>query len=312
MCSATGYATALSGGGIFRVGGAHVPHRLSRVLVGGFVAVAFTQIASAADLPRKAPAAPPPPAINWTGFYVGGNVGYGWGSVKHSDLSLLQTGNGGAFATLAAPANRIDANGAIGGLQVGYNWQSQNFLLGIEADIQASGQKGTDIFNTVITTNVLAPPFNVNPTTVTYDSKLEYFGTVRGRFGITYDRWLGYFTGGLAYGRVKTDINAQPAPAVAGANAPFIWSNAGLKTGWVVGVGLENALSSNWSWRIEYLYMNLGSVTANLSPANFPLGGNCYGTPGICASFGNQPSGGPITARFTDNIMRVGLNYKFN
>ena len=99
MCSATGYATALSGGGIFRVGGAHVPHRLSRVLVGGFVAVAFTQIASAADLPRKAPAAPPPPAINWTGFYVGGNVGYGWGSVKHSDLSLLQTGNGGAFAT---------------------------------------------------------------------------------------------------------------------------------------------------------------------------------------------------------------------
>jgi len=286
-------------------------HRLSAALIAAVSAAAFTQIASAADLPRKAPTAPPPPVISWTGFYVGGNVGYGWGSVKHSDLSLSQTGGAGGLATLTAPANRIDANGAIGGLQVGYNWQSQNFLLGIEADIQASGQKGTDIFNTVITTNVLAPPFNVNPTTVTYDSKLEYFGTVRGRFGITYDRWLGYFTGGLAYGRVKTDINAQPAPA-AGANAPFIWSNAGVKTGWVVGVGLENALSSNWSWRIEYLYINLGSVTANLSPANFPLGGNCYGSPAICASFGGQPSGGPITARFTDNIVRVGLNYRFH
>ena len=102
-----------------------MPRRLSTALIGGVTAVAFAQIASAADLPRKAPTAPPP-VYSWTGFYVGGNIGGGWANrdVAYfsndigADAFLLNTAinNGG---NLAAPSS-FDLSGVVGGLQVGY------------------------------------------------------------------------------------------------------------------------------------------------------------------------------------------------
>src|SRR5689334_24699075 len=96
--------------------------------------------AFAADLaPRtytKAPAVVPV-LYNWTGFYIGGNVGYSWG--RASDTSALTNGAG---TVLFTSAGRTDLNGAIGGGQIGYNWQVQNWLWGLEADIQGSGEKG--------------------------------------------------------------------------------------------------------------------------------------------------------------------------
>ena len=104
--------------------------------------IAFTQIASAADMPTKAPAyAPPPstPVYSWTGFYVGGNVGYGWGSrtvnFTPNDLNVFASSCGGSFGSTCPPPASFDINGALGGLQAGYNWPfNQNWLAGIETD----------------------------------------------------------------------------------------------------------------------------------------------------------------------------------
>jgi outer membrane immunogenic protein len=292
-------------------------HILRVAIVAAISAIPVLHIASAADLPVKAPQTVLAPVYNWTGFYVGGNVGYGWGTAENNlSLShpLVAPGLSGTLA--ATDSNKI--KGVIGGLQAGYNWQfARNWLAGVEADIQASGQKGSNIYGATI---VLAGvSLGNNAATVTDSNKLDWFGTVRGRLGVTSDRWLVYATGGLAYGSVNVNGNVQPAnyPFNATANAPIVWDQSTTKVGWTIGAGVENALSGNWSWKIEYLYMNLGSVTANYSGGvgTNPGGpGNCYASP---ASPGCSPvlpvsPSGAVVSKLTDNIVRVGINYKFN
>src|SRR5262245_21964830 len=126
------YASSIA---MTRVGGLFMG-RLSIAAAAAVSAIALTQIASAADLPRKAPAPPPPPVYSWTGFYVGGNAGYGWKDTTvtfspNDALANAVTCGGGA----CAPPTPFNINGALGGLQAGYNWQiNQNWLLGFETD----------------------------------------------------------------------------------------------------------------------------------------------------------------------------------
>jgi outer membrane immunogenic protein len=296
---------------------------MNKALIGTAAAVALLigMPALAADMAIKAPPAPVvAPAYNWTGFYVGGNVGYGWGTANNN-LSVSQ-----GVGLLGLPGiyvlNGTDSNkprGVIGGAQAGYNLQSRNFLLGVEADIQASGQSASGAYNSaVLPIGILGTPPGPTPTSVSDSSKLDWFGTVRGRLGITSDRWLLYATGGLAYGEVKESGSAQPANPFPGTtfNAPFQWGQSTTKVGWTIGAGIENALSSNWSWKIEYLYMDLGNVTSNVSggignTVGFATPVNCYGTLAGC-TFAAAPAQGSVTSRFTDSIVRVGVNYKFN
>jgi len=141
------------------------------------VAVALAGAASAADLPsRKGPVDAPmyvPPAFTWTGFYIGANAGYGWGSVRES-----------------APIGFHDTDGFIGGGQIGYNYQVGQVVFGVEADFQ-----GADLSSRV--DNV----FGDYATT-----ELNWFGTVRGRIGFAIDRFLPYVTAGFAYGNVNTSF----------------------------------------------------------------------------------------------------------
>src|SRR5262249_1630342 len=126
------------------------------------VAVLATGPSMAADLGAPVYRAPPvyvPPVVvpvfNWTGFYIGGNVGYGWGKSSNAwnvFAPNFTTGDticmpaGGAFCPGGSDSDKL--NGAIGGLQAGYNWQNGNSLAGIETDFQASGQKGDQLFTT--------------------------------------------------------------------------------------------------------------------------------------------------------------------
>ena len=173
--------------------------------------------ASAADLPsRKGPVAAPvyvPPAFTWTGFYIGANAGYGWGNVNTNGFTLTNTG---------------DLNGFVGGAQVGYNSQMGQFVVGLEADIQGADlSTGNSLFGTRV--------------------KTDYFGTVRGRVGVAFDRFLPYITGGWAYGNVKTSV---PGFAISSDN-----SHTG---GWALGGGLEYAFTNNLIGGVEYLYVDLG------------------------------------------------------
>lgn len=273
--------------------------------------------ALAADMPLKAPP-PPAPVWSWTGFYVGGNVGYGWGTARN-DPSFSQTDTfPSTNLAIFAATDSAKLNGVNGGLQAGFNWQVSNYLYGIETDFQGSGQRGSDTFNSVIQ-NLSVGGVGNNPATVTDTDKLRWFGTTRGRVGLVMDRWLVYGTGGVAYGNVNQSGNVQPANSLSGGfntNAPIVWNQSTTRVGWTAGVGVENAITQNWSWKVEYLYVDLGTATANLSGGigtTIGLPYNCYGPTGggICNNFHN-PASGTITSHFTDNIVRVGLNYKFN
>lgn len=176
------------------------------------LAVTFAGAAGAADLPsRKGPVEAPvymPPAFTWTGFYVGANAGYGFGQAT--------TNLGGS----------ADMDGFIGGGQIGYNYQMGQFVLGLETDLQAADLGVSGIGGSI---------------------KTDYFGTVRARAGVAFDRFMPYITGGWAYGNVKTSV---PALGISSDN-----SHTG---GWALGGGVEYAITNNLIAGVEYLYVDLG------------------------------------------------------
>lgn len=271
--------------------------------------------AFAADLPTKAPVYVDP-VYNWTGFYVGANVGYSWGR-SNTTQSFIDTATG---AVLSASNFKFNLDGVIGGGQIGYNWQKDNWVFGLEADIQASGQKGNG--NSICGGGTLAAlgsacapghlgdtrPFDVPafPVTSGLSEKLEWFGTFRGRVGPTITPTiLAYVTGGLAYGEVSATntVSGINITGQQGTNnftlTPVTGSfgNRSTRVGWTVGGGVEGVVSGNWTAKIEYLYMDLGTISGS------------FVTP-ITA-----PSGAFVTSRYsshiTDNILRVGLNYRW-
>lgn len=243
-------------------------NKVQLLLVAAAATVATGPAALAADLPVKAPvstAAPYAP-YNWTGLYVGGNVGGSWGAHDHTVVTF----SGATVDTNAKP------DGVIGGGQIGYNWQTGSWVFGLEADIQGSGQK--DTFSHAIAAGG----------THTTSDELDYFGTVRGRVGYAWDRHLLYATGGWAYGRETIDSTTQ----VAGVTDASTHRND-ITDGWTVGGGWEWAFADRWSVRVEYLYVDFGSDSA--------------GTHLISTSHGTLRVS---TNDLTDNIVRVGLNYK--
>jgi len=214
---------------------------MKKIISSGVAAAALLVAAPAfaADIaqpyPTKAPVVAVEPVFSWTGFYLGGNVGGAWGSGEDA-LDLLG----------------LEPSGFIGGGQLGYNVQlDNNIVIGIEADIQ-----GSDVSDTA---------FGV-------ESKMDYFGTVRGRIGYAFDHILPYFTGGWAWGHNK----------VTDQFTGFETSNT--LSGWTIGGGVEYAFTNNWTVKAEYLYMDLGS--------------DYYDSIGADAGL-------------TANVVRAGLNYKF-
>jgi outer membrane immunogenic protein len=203
-------------------------------------------------------------------------------------------------------------NGALGGIQIGYNWQTGRYVFGIETDFDATGQSGNQTFNGGAFLGFGAPA----PVTAVYTEKLSWLGTFRGRVGIASDRTLFYATGGLAYGEVKSTGSATisgvsslpctaPFPAIS--TCPFgNWNNSADKTGWTFGGGIEQAFAGNWSVKVEYLYVDLGRV--NTAFATLP---GCFGAPGGTLCSPTAPGTGTINSKITDNIVRVGINYKF-
>jgi outer membrane immunogenic protein len=263
------------------------------------VALVAVAPAYAADLPVKAPV---PVVVDpgWRGFYVGVNVGYSWGN---SDTDVSYATFPGGVPIVPPPGSIIsgsfDIDGVIAGLQAGYNWQHDKWVFGIEGDFQWSGQKGSGDFlchSTIIGGPCLPgltflPP-GVGGTTLSLDQKLQWFGTLRGRVGILpAPTWLLYVTGGLAVGKIKTDATLSgftPAAVPVSASASDSETNAG----WTLGAGIEGVISGKWTGKIEYLYIDFGDVSGNVA---LPV-------PGIQASY---------TSHITDNIVRVGLNYRF-
>jgi outer membrane immunogenic protein len=263
---------------------------MKRTLIAGaaFASLLATTGAFAADLAVKAPL--PAAVYDWTGPYIGINVGYSWGrGTTDGSFTGTQTTLANGFVTPLAGAlsGRADVNGFVGGGQLGYNWQRGTWLFGLEGDIQASNERGSgDVFCTATVTGCPATGTAV----FTRDYKLDWFGTARGRVGfLPAERILLYATGGLAYGGFSGSSWTLPMNI-------GTWSS--LRAGWTVGAGVEAALGSNWSVKFEYLYMDLGNVGG--SSATTTVTGATTTT--LTYVF---------NTRFTDSIARVGLNYNF-
>jgi outer membrane immunogenic protein len=222
-----------------------------------------------------------------------------------------------AFAFAGSQASRLD--GAIGGAQFGYNYQfDPRWVLGFETDIQASGERANKTsvapFSGAVCTIASSPPptcvgttpFSAAATTA-YQAKIDWFGTVRGRLGyLVNDQLLLYGTGGLAYGQVSASGITSVNGAVVGfgtfAPGASAFSVSSTKVGYTVGAGIEDKLSSNWTWKLEYLYVDLGSLGA---AAPFPPATTFAGETTITGTMN-------ANTHFNDNIVRVGLNYKFD
>lgn len=226
--------------------------------------------ARAADMPIKAPRYAPPPM--WTGWYVGLNAGYGFGS---NDVAISAPG---VVPGLVPASLSVDSSGFIFGAQVGYNYQwAASWVVGAEADFDYSAIKGD---NSVTNVGALGGPV----VTTSVEHKMDWFGTARLRAGyLLFDPLLIYATGGLAVGEVK-DTATIVAPGVA-----FSGSQNAMKLGWTIGAGAEWAFLASWSAKAEYLYYDLGSNSVDI-----PL------LPGTTASF---PAKG--------HLVRLGANYRF-
>jgi len=229
--------------------------------------------AFAADLPTtKGPPVfkAPPPAFTWTGFYVGGQAGYQWG---HADALIL--GPAGGFLA-GLPDN---PSGFIGGAHLGYNYQLDQIVLGIEGDIEGSTFAGP-------LTGPLAPgpagpagsPLPVPPFNH-LANRIPLQASLRGRIGYAWDRALLYATGGLALADVE---NAYGSPG------DVFW---GWRPGWTAGGGGEYAIDNNWSVRIEYRYSDFGHYYLGLV---------------------NTFPGDIARVRLYDSAVRAGFSYKFN
>ncbi len=270
-------------------------------------------IAQAADIPAPPLYKAPPPAApagGWSGWYVGGNVG---AAVNASSYELdpsgcfvssagSNCGVGGAAANpLRTFANDLGAAAFTGGGQIGYNWQFGGWLAGIETDLNYSSLKETDAG-----TASLGGPLAGVTASHSVTQRLDWFGTFRGRAGLTpRSDWLLYVTGGLAYGNVSSTTTVGPVQCCAGEVYGGSVSAERL-LGWTAGAGVEHTFAPGWSAKVEYLYVDLGTlsyidscITARARQTN------------VCAGFSAPPT---YTTSVTtaEHVVRAGLNYHFD
>lgn len=215
---------------------------MKRILLATVSSLALTGAASAADMrmPLKAPPAMAAPL--WAGAYIGLNGGVAWHQLK-TNTSDAATG---AFFDSA----RVRATGGTFGGQIGYNWQSQNFVYGLEADLNWVGGKGSDQH---IANNGLGFP-------VIHTARLTWLATVRARGGVAFGPNLLFVTSGLAVGGVKNEWDFGPT-IVCPANPGCVVPNHGTRVGWTAGGGIERFITSNLTAKAEVLYVDLGRKT---------------------------------------------------
>ena len=219
-------------------------HKVGSLLVASAVWAATGSIGYAADLPVKAPAAPLPAAYNWTGLYVGGHIGGAWidETASFAGTSLIATSTIGR-------EYQLNHQGFLGGVQLGYNYQIQNWVLGVQGDFSwtDANTSTTSIGNVVAATEVLT-------------SKTKSIATVTGRFGYALNNWLFFVKGGGAWADMEYGGSASFPPVTT------VYENTSkTRSGWTVGGGIEWGIWDKWSAQLEYDYLDFGTdrITAN-------------------------------------------------
>ena len=201
---------------------------LRRLLLSSVAATAMVGSALAADLRPPPPVVPVVPLFTWTGFYIGVDGGYGWQNIRET----------GIFGGLPFYQVNYRASGPVGGGHAGFNWQVNQFVFGIEGDVLGTSMRVNAPFNAFLFNNA--------------DWRSGVEGSIRGRIGIAFDRFMVYATGGVAFETFRLRENFLFAPTFADTFTP---SRAGL----TVGGGVEYAFTDNWLARVEGRYSDFGT-----------------------------------------------------
>jgi outer membrane immunogenic protein len=218
-----------------------LPARPLTIIIGsGLVMTIMAVGAEAGGGGEKAPKInwyPPGPShpyasnkIDWSGFYGGLQGGFGWGSASAEAV----------WGFVGGPQENFSYNtrGGIGGLHLGYNAVVKEYLIGLEADVEASNIHGS----------------GRGDASAIHSTELDWSTSLRARIGYTHDRTLFYATGGMVYAKLTVLQHALSGIS------PFS-SDSQWKAGWTIGGGIEHAISSKVTARLEYRYMDLGKIT---------------------------------------------------
>ena len=232
---------------------------MKRILTAAAAVLAISGQARAADLP--APTLPPalPAVYNWNGVYVGVDAGWGDGNSNWTDGTLGETG-------------RFPISGSVVGGTVGANYQTGAYVFGIEGDLDWTNLRGGSSFSCGAIADLVPPPTDCH-------TQSKWLGTVRGRVGYAVNSVLIYGTGGAAFGNIQTGL------------IPPSTFDSSTEVGWTIGAGIEVGFASNWTVKVEYLFVDLPDATCTTVA-------NCGGAVGS-------------TVSFNENIVRAGINFKF-
>jgi len=249
------------------------------LLLGAVSAIAMIASAQAADLGggmKDTEVAPP--IYNWAGFYVGANGGYAWNQGGVSALA-----DEWCDECFYGARARHETDGGFGGGQIGFNWQRDRLVYGIEGDVEGAG----------VTGSVSAFPDSVGYGWAHSSDQLDWFATIRGRVGlIPYDNWLVYITGGVAFGGIQDNLTQYydfgKYSISSSHNDTFV--------GYVLGAGVEYGFTPAWSVKLEYQFMDLGS-TRLMQSAYDP----CH-----CTYVSSE-----LESNHSFSTVRIGINYHF-
>jgi outer membrane immunogenic protein len=285
--------------------------------------LAFPAVAADMSYPVKAPAPVVIPVFSWTGFYIGANVGYGGDKFRYPfhafadeyecEIRCEAQSEDVAAARFGEPENlppgyvldeSLDLKGAFdltssgffGGGQIGYNYQFENsWVIGVEADFQWSGIEGELSGNA----NLFADDDLLGGVNFSAGSEVEWFGTIRARLGYAWDRVFLYGTGGAAYGKVKSHGSISIFDGT-GDEGGISVSKSDTNWGWTIGAGLEYAITDHWTFKTEYLYVDLGKQNLFKAQDEFLAPDDDY-----------IVVGAKIDVETQFHTIKAGLNYKW-
>jgi outer membrane immunogenic protein len=275
--------------------------------LGTFAAMMFGGAAQAADMPVKAPPPPPPPPMyNWTGFYIGGHIGGAWADRNGNDRFDRFNGNN-CFVGEVTGLVCFDDNGFgrndgkfIAGGQLGFNYQVGQWVWGVEGQISAiTNQDNNDRCGFfTLEDGTRDHLFNCN-------HRGNWVATIAARLGVTFGQtgnWLLYVKGGGAFADARFGVRLRDDCLVA-LGAAFCDSNFAnnnnddTRTGWMIGAGIEYGAWGNWSWKLEYNFMDFGN--RNMHFDNVMLS---------CAECTLRRD---LDFDHRVNVVKFGLNYRF-
>jgi len=258
-----------------------------------FAAMVLGSTAQAADMPLKAPPIAAPVMYNWTGFYIGAHIGGAWADRNGHDRFDGDRCFWGGVCFEDSDFGRNNGRFIVGG-QVGFNYQVNQWVWGVEGQISAvTGNNHDDACGFFTWDGGRDHLFNC-------DNRGNWVATLAARLGVTFGQtgnWLLYVKGGAAFADSRFGVRLRDDCIWAWCSANFAFAdNNGTRTGWMVGAGLEYGAWGNWSWKLEYNFMDFGH--RNIHFDNAVLSCECD----IVRD---------LNADLRVNVVKFGLNYRF-